>query len=198
MMITTRRLALAVLVTLSAFAVTTQASWYNPVSWFAKEKPYALIVTTNYLQSRLLAELIQHHTGQPVLLLPTGKEKSSIYVIGPDQKSFELKDSEYKSFVETLHPQTVVFLGNETYAPQEYVDQVKEGLTVTPIRNDDWVKIAKSAGDLLKIDGLGEEYQEYLDKFDYKGRVISGKDLDQVMQDWNKDQAPKKKPATKK
>jgi hypothetical protein len=176
---------LALLVACTSLSVS--AAWYNPVDWFKKNKtPDTLIVTSNYLHSRLLAELIQRRTKQPVLILPTGEESNSIYILNADAKQpvMELKSSEYQEFVELLHPRTVVFLGNETYAPQQYVDQVKEGLVVSVFRHDDWNKIAESVGQLLKLRGLPDQYQELLSKYDHRGRVIQGKSTTETIKEW--------------
>jgi len=136
-----------------------------------------------------LAELIQRRTKQPILILPTGEERSSIYVLSYNQQAMEIKRDEYQEFVELLHPRTVVFLGNETYAPQEYVDLVKEGLVVSVFRHDDWSKIAESVGQLLSLRGLPKEYQKLLGKYDHRGRVIKNQPVDQTMKEWKSNTA---------
>lgn len=153
--------------------------------WFGSEgkKPETLIVTGNYLKSRLLAEIIQRETKQPILLLPSGENTETLYFLHHDnEKNFKLDREEYQEFVELLYPKTVVFLGDERYAPQEYVDLVSEGLVVSVFRHSDWMKIADSVGQVLQIDDLREDYEDYLSKYDYKGRVIQGEE--KVLEEW--------------
>ena len=90
---------LVVLFTLSA--PICEASWWNPLSWFRKseaKRADTLIVTGNYVKSRILAELIQRETEQPVLLLPSGKEVITMFFLTPTEETLEIKKGRLSSF----------------------------------------------------------------------------------------------------
>ena len=107
-----------------------------------------------------------------------------MYFMAHNGNATAIKKDDFQEFVEVLHPQTVVFLGNEDFAPQVYVDKANQGLVVSTFRYDDWNEIAASVGKLMDIKKLQKEYQEELKRFDYKGRVIEGKDVETIIRTW--------------
>ena len=66
-----------------------------------------LIVTGNYVQSRVLAEVIQYATKQPILLLPTGNEKDIMYFLGPKMEALEIEETDYVQLIDFLQPKKV-------------------------------------------------------------------------------------------
>lgn len=167
----------AMVATLVLGTTMAQASWYNPASWFkSKPKPVpVLVVTGNFVHSRMLAELIQYQAKYPILILPTGKE-TTLYAMAGDGKAVEVPRDRYVEFVRTLQPKTVLFLGNDDYVPAEFVDEISSRFTCAPLKGNDWQKIAVSAGDLLTLPTLAKEYRRLTDKLDAHGDASTGID----------------------
>jgi hypothetical protein len=141
-----------------------------------KKKPRrveTLIVTGNFIKSRILAELVQDEIKQPVLLLPTGNEDDVCYFLPPKGQALEVEAKDFISFVEFLQPRKVLFLGNAQYAAPAYHDALLQNNVVTwAVTNDDWEQIANSVGETLKIKNLYFDYLVLLNQIDAEGKVI--------------------------
>jgi hypothetical protein len=165
----------AVLVLLTVSAGTLHAEWYKPTTWFQKnpKRVEVLLVTGNFVKSRVLAELIQKHLKQPILLLPSGEEGDALYFLLPNGETGAVAAEDYVKFVDFLNPKQVLFLGNKDYAPDNYLDDLGESVAVPVIvRDDDWNKIAFSAGELLKIKKLYYNYLVIMNQIDEQGNLI--------------------------
>lgn len=138
---------------------------------FSKKKNNydTLIVTGNYVKSRMLAELIQYRAKHPILLLPTGDEADMLYGLGPNGKAVPVHRDRYVDFVRNLQPKTIIFLGDASYIPAEYVAELQERFTVVEIKHADWMQIAGTAGELLDLKKLDKDYRKLLDDLDGKG-----------------------------
>jgi hypothetical protein len=166
--------AAIVLGTLLTAAPAAQAEWYKPSTWFKKKDKRVdlLIVTGNYVNSRLLAELIQLENKQPVLVLPSGEDKI-MYALGPNKDAIEIKPENYRSFVKFLRPKQVLFLGDNQYVPQKYIDAVKDDVAIWSITNADWEQTAISAGRMLKMKKLSFDYLVLVNQLEgYKSQQL--------------------------
>ncbi len=164
-------MALAVGATL---ACTAQAAWWNPVSWFGKDRPkrvQTLVVTGNFIKSRILAELIQYETSQPILLLPSGNESDTMFFLASNKETFPVKEKDFARFVKYLQPKRVLFLGNETYAPERFKEELRDKIPLWSVSNDDWSQIAASVGEVLKLRHLGFDYLVLLNQLDAEGKL---------------------------
>lgn len=179
------------LASLMLMVTVCQAKWFNPVSWFNAnpDKKYeTVIVTGNYVQSRVLAELVQHHTDHPVLLLPTGKETDRMFFLGPEGKAIEVKQENYVWLINYIRPKTVLFLGDTSYAPTEYIDRLKSSAATCVYNNSNWEQIAVSVGKLLNVKTLAKEYRQLLGQLDSQGKRRRPGDIDNI---WLPDVKPK-------
>ena len=181
----TRTSTYLVLVSASWFCLTltTSAAWWNPASWFKKKGPQraeTLVITGNYVKSRLLAELIQFKNKQPVLLLPTGNENETMFFLTPTAETLEVEKENYLKFINFLDPKRILFLGNELYTPSIYIEQVKDILPVWSVTNNDWEKIALSVEELLKIKHLEYDYLVLLHQLDDRGHLKPAASTDTI------------------
>ena len=172
----TRIVKLIFLFTISFYYLTftSYAGWWNPASGFQKKGPKraeTLVVAGNYVKARILAELIQHKSKQPVLLLPTGNESDTMFFLTPTDDTLQVKKDDYLRFINFLNPKRVLFIGNEKYTPPEYVEPLEDRLPVWSVTNNDWKTIAFSVEDLLKLKRLGYDYLVLLNQLDDQGRL---------------------------
>lgn len=173
---------------------------------FSRNREYdTLVVTGNYVDSRLLAELIQDAREHPILLLPTG-EDPVMYLLGAEGAATRIQPEDLEWLVDYLSPRTIIFLGDESYAPKAYRDRLKDRWAVATYDNGDWEVIARSVGELLDIKDLEEDYRELRRKLDRRGRVKPEKDfnalfardttspttLEQVLEERRQQEAAKK------
>ena len=157
------------------FAANAAANWRLPK--LGKKKPKrieALVVTGNFVESRVLAELIQQRLEQPMLLLPTGSEDDRCYYVPPSGQSLEVDDGDFLEFVRFLRPKKVLFLGSERYAPQAFHDKlIGAEIPTWAINNEDWGQIAASTEDLLQVKNLHLDYLVLIEQVDADGRIGS-------------------------
>lgn len=167
------------LVSLLVVGSWCQASWYNPVSWFKKDKSYeTLIVTGNYVDSRLLAELIQRQKHHPILLLPSGNETDTLFFLGPNGKAVKLDKDNYLWLVNYIEPKTILFLGDEHFAPTEYSQQVKDKYAILAYDSKDWSNIAVSCGELFGIKHLAGDFSQLRSRIDDDGKIKGPKNVE--------------------
>lgn len=162
-----------VLVSLS-FVNVGHAQWWNPKSWMKGKRAKRveiLIVTSNHIKSKLLADLIQYETGQPVLLLPTGNETEDMFFLLPTGESDEINKGDFVRFVDFLQPKNVLFLGDESYVPSEFIEEIKDVVGSWSVPGNNWELIAFSVGDMLKLKHLGLDYLVLLNQLDNRGRI---------------------------
>jgi len=138
----------------------------NPFRYFSsKNKIHTLIITGNYSKSRLLAELIQVKSGQPILLIsPTSTGAEELYFLPKGSEAVAVEKAKYNKFVDWLHPRRIVFLGDGRYVPSEFVDMVRERYPVFQLTSDDWTKNAEAAAKLFGNRKLARRYAELLPK----------------------------------
>jgi hypothetical protein len=137
-----------------------------------------VIVTGNTVESRLLAELIQRHTKQPILFIDHLTPR--VMSFAPAQEEVEegeeplnnvlkIETKEYSNFINFAHPEQVVFLGNPDHTPKYFKEKLNPAIKSYAIDNRDWMIVASQAEELFGISGLLEEYKEAIQKLEKGG-----------------------------
>jgi len=170
-----RRVAQTAVCLLAATALCTSSAraefWskLNPLTWFSsKSRPHTLIVTGNYTKSRLLAELIQYHNAQPILLISprADGEGEVLYFLTSDGQATAIEAEKYMEFVDWLAPKRIVFLGDDRYVPPTYVEQVRARYPMVCIPSDDWSRNAEAAAKVFGLKKLSKRYSELASRVD--------------------------------
>ncbi len=158
----------AVLVLVGACSAPAGSFWskLNPLRYFSsKYKVHTLIVTGNYVKSRLLAELIQDKTGQPILLIsPTSNGDNELYFLPKGSEAVPVEKAKYTEFVDWLQPKRVVFLGNARYVAPEFVNRLRDRYPVVQLTSDAWIKNAEAAARVFGSRKIARRYAELLPK----------------------------------
>jgi len=169
----------AMVLTISAFimlacSITTFANSDTGTAFWSKwMKPFqgpsqnmtTLMITGNYSESRLLAELIQRENYQPILLIPAvGQDK--VYFMPPQTRSaaLEIPLNELKNFISFLGVKQIVVIGNTEYVPAKYLEQIPSNQTIWNVSGSNWKHIAYSAGEFMNIPNLSRDYNDLFDK----------------------------------
>jgi len=155
------------------FTAVAPSASAGPFSFLNPKNPKrikTLIVTGNFVKSRMLAELIQFRTNQPILLLPTGNEEGTMYFLGPELQAYELEPANFKDFVAFLQPKKVLFLGDKNYAPPEFIDELGEVATTWVVNSGDWEQIAFSVEEVMRIRKLTFDYLVLLKQLEERDR----------------------------
>jgi hypothetical protein len=161
-----RALALTLIVCLGFSGRPAQAGWLGKLDvfgWFGKERVDTLLITGNFEKSRLLAELAQRRTKQPILLIsPEAGGNDQIFFMPDDPEAMQINRQKVLEFVHFLQPRRVVLLGDRDYLPERYVDMLKDQFPSVLITGDDWVKNAEAVGRVVKSSRLAAEYADLL------------------------------------
>ena len=129
------------------------------------QKIQTLIVTGNYSESRLLAELIQTENRQPILLFPAVNGKD-IFFMPPQRssKALQVPSNELTNFVNFLGAKQIIILGNANYVPDKYTDKITNNQIIWRITGDNWKNVASSIGRFLNLTNLSSDYNTLLNK----------------------------------
>lgn len=145
-----------------ALCAPAQAGFWD---WLTGARAETLLVTGNYTNARLLTELAQFKTGQPVLLIsPADAGDDELYFLPSQPEAMALPRAKYVEFVDYLQPKRVVFVGDTEYVPAEYVDQLRGRFPTLVIAGKDWRQNAEALGKALGSSSLAKRYKELLTK----------------------------------
>ncbi len=161
----------------SLFAVALLASVWSNADFWKFTRPFneapsetisTLVVIGNYAEPRILAELIQRETRQPILLLPA-KGKDGIYFMPPQKRNaapaMKIPVDELPNFVNLLGPKQIMILGDSRYVNKELTDRITPNRTVVAINNQEWEAVAQSVGRLLNLTNLADDFKKLLAQF---------------------------------
>jgi hypothetical protein len=145
--------------------IAAQAAW---PTWSRGRRVETLLVTGNFAKSRLLAELYQRQTRQPLLLISPedgGKDQLFCLFTTPAEAT-AMEPAKYAEWIDYLHPTRIIFLGDTTVVPQSYIDQVRGRFPTVVLNSRDWLDNAKALGSLIKDKSLAGLYGSYFEKLD--------------------------------
>jgi hypothetical protein len=153
-----------ILFTAANFARADFWRWTRPFRG-PYQKIQTLIVTGNYSESRLLAELIQVANRQPILLMPAVNDKN-IYFMPPQKSSeaLQVPRDELTNFVNFLGAKQIIILGDPNYVPDKYAEKITSNQVIWRITGNNWKNIATSIGKFLNLTNLSDDYDTLLDK----------------------------------
>jgi hypothetical protein len=153
-----------VLVAVAGACVVAHAGW---PTWGRGRRVETLLVTGNFAKSRLLAELYQLQTKQPILLIsPEGAGRDQLFFLPSVPEAMTLEPEKYAEWVEYLRPGRIIFLGDTAFVPAAYIDQVRGRFPTVVLNSRDWLDNAKALGSLIKDKGLAKLYGSYFEKLD--------------------------------
>jgi len=127
-----------------------------------------LLVAGNYLDSRLLAELAQYRTKQPIVLFSVDLDGSYQMFFIPDAKK-DVEPSPVEKFSEIItyvNPKRVVFLGGNDVIPSQYVQEAKKVASTLVLDGDNWSMNAKELGHLMNQGRLQREFDDFKARLD--------------------------------
>ena len=151
-----------VAVVMMAFAFHAEAATWNPFQHEGRVKAHTIILTGNYVKARILAELAQYYTKQPVLLIAQDSDSSyQVYYLPNTSEARNYKADEFMELVTFINPKRVILLGGSDFVPQSFTDQVKAKYSLISLDSSDWSKNAASLGEILEIKRLQSQFDEY-------------------------------------
>ncbi len=126
-----------------------------------------LIITSNYIKSKMLAELIQIETKQPYILLPAAGQENIFFVPAHGRNPQRIPYDKLSRFIKFVNPKQVIVLGDKSYVPENYVNMIDEHQTLWAVSNKNWFETSKSVGSLLDLSNLASDFRRTL--YDWEG-----------------------------
>ncbi|MBN2452090.1 MAG: hypothetical protein JXR77_17010 [Lentisphaeria bacterium] len=164
-----RRSVVLIAALLGSLAV--QAGFWDDINIFRRIFPRrrveTLMVTGNVAKSRLLAELAQHRTKQPIVLVsPERGGRAELFFMPSVPEAMVFEEAKYAEFVDFLHPARIVILGDAGFVPERFVDAVRGKYPTVVFNSKDWVQNASALGVLLRQRNLARDFAAYAEKLD--------------------------------
>ena len=153
----------AVAVVMMSLAFHAEAATWNPFQSEGRVKAHTVLLTGNYLQSRILAELAQYYKKQPVLLIsPDSEGASQVYYMPNGTEAKNIPAEEFMDLVNHIAPKRIIVLGGTDYVPKSFVDQIKAKYSVISLDSADWSKNAAALGEIFEEKKLKSKFDEYV------------------------------------
>lgn len=134
-------------------------NWTRPFK-MPEKNIQTIVVVGNYRQPRLLAELVQSETKQPILVVPAAGE-GNVYFMPADRddKTMEIKIEDMTDFFKFVNPEKILILGDERYVPEKYLEVIDPTQTVIKVTNKEWSEVAKTTSRILDLKYLIRDFK---------------------------------------
>ncbi len=151
---------------MSVFAVTSfiplhagSWNWTRPYK-MPEKNVNTLIIVGNYRKPRLLADLIQSETKQPILLIPSDTD-GQIYFMPAKDETMSIELTDLTDFLKYLKPGKIIVLGDKRYVPENFLKAIDPSQTVISVTNKSWDKIAKTTARIMDLTYLDRRFNKY-------------------------------------
>jgi hypothetical protein len=124
-----------------------------------------LVIIGNYRNPRLMADIIQAETNQPILLVPAGSD-GKIFFMPAKDTTMSIEFDDLRDFIKYLKPERIVVLGDERYVPKKYLKQIAPSQTVISVTNKSWKKIAAMTQEVMNLTYLKRDFAKGEDKIE--------------------------------
>ena len=138
-------------------------NWQRPFK--APEKNIEiLIISGNYRQPRIIADLIQNETQQPIIILPSKVDDKAYFLTGDrSDTTMEVKKKDFTNFVKFCNPDQILVLGGKDYIPEDYLNLIDSKQTIIRISNSYWLEVAKKIQDFFNLTYLVRDYKQQVE-----------------------------------
>lgn len=152
-------LVFSVAVTIS---MNIHAATWNPFKSNGRVKASTLLLAGNYVDSRLLAELAQYYSKQPVVMVsPDVDGGEQLFFMPAVNEATPVSPDEFMDIVTYVNPRRIVVLGGNDFVPRKYVDLARGKFQVITLDSSNWADNAASLGEILNRAKLRQQFEEY-------------------------------------
>ena len=158
----------AVVAMILGLACESRALTLNPFKRSGRIKATSFIIAGNFVESRLLAELAQYYSKQPILVIsPDVDGGDQLFFMPASNNAAPAGPDEFMEIIDHVNPKRIIVLGGEKYVPPKFIDQARSKYSVITLDSDNWSKNAQTLGELLgirKLQPLFDEFKASIDK----------------------------------
>jgi hypothetical protein len=127
-----------------------------------KRDVITLMITSNYKDPLVIAQLVQDETKQPYLLLPAINGKGIFFNPPPERskEALEINEENFARFIKFVNPTQIVIFGNGLYVSDKYRKMISPEIPVITIEGDNWQRIADRVSILLDASNVSYDYKK--------------------------------------
>ena len=131
-----------------------------------KRRIHTMIITGNYKNPRLLAELIQDESRQPYILLPDPRDEVQKICFCPPSRreGMEIPERNLNAFIRTCGPKRIIILGDERYVPRRYEEMLDKKIPIVRVTGENWQRIAEELTFMLNLSSLDRNFRKLYEK----------------------------------
>ena len=135
----------------------------NPFKREGRTRAHTLMISGNFLEPRLIVELAQHRTKQPIIVIsPDASGNHTLFFMPAGTKPMTEPADKFAGILSLINPKRIIILGNSDYVPAQFVDIAQKKFPVIILNNADWTVNCQSLADLLEQPKLTSLYSDYL------------------------------------
>ena len=137
----------------------------NPFKREGRTRANTLLISGNFLEPRLMAELAQYRTKQPILLIaPDASGNNTLFFMPAGTKPMTESADKFSGILSLINPKRIIILGNADYVPAQFVNIAQKKFPVIILNNSDWNVNCQSLADLLEQPKIISLYNDYLSR----------------------------------
>ena len=138
-------------------------NWQRPFKTPGKNIE-TLIISGNYRQPRIIAELIQNETHQPIIVLPVNDGGKAYFLTGDrSDTTMTIEKKDFSNFVKFSNPDTILVIGGKHYIPEDYLELINPKQTIVRISNSYWLEVAKKIQNFFNLTYLVRDYKQQIE-----------------------------------
>ncbi|MBN1864080.1 MAG: hypothetical protein JW808_04200 [Victivallales bacterium] len=147
-------------VLLHAYTVQAGAWSWGKIYKMPEKNVNTVLIIGNYTIPRLIAELVQEETRQPIVVIPASGEGNVTFMPADlEDKTLEISLEDFSDFINFLNPEKIVVLGDRRYVPDSYIAKLDPRQTVITVTNRDWSDVAKTTSRILDLKYLIRDFR---------------------------------------
>jgi len=123
-----------------------------------------LVITGNYRQPRLIADLFQNETNQPIIVLPSdGSDKAYFLSGNRSDKTLIIDKKDFSNFVKFCNPELILIIGDKHYTPDEFIDLINPKQTQVRIHNKYWLDVVKTIQQFFGLTYIERDFKQQME-----------------------------------
>jgi hypothetical protein len=147
-------------------ALPVQASFMSKLGALIPSYPEtrvdSVLITGNFVKSRLLAELIQQKKECPILLVAPGASGMELYFMPYGTDVVQLSQKECVEFIDLQRPKRLVFIGDSQYVPEEIVGMMRGRYPIVQVSGNNWAQNAEALASIFRYKKLPRHFADLL------------------------------------
>ena len=123
-----------------------------------------LVITGNYRQPRLIADLFQNETNQPIIVLPSDNGDKAYFLSGNrSDETLIIEKKDFANFVKFCNPKLILIIGDKHYTQDEFIDLINSKQTKVRINNKYWLDVVKTIQQFFGLTYIERDFKQQME-----------------------------------